>query len=64
MGKPRTIRAWAGAWHIDEACTRVMIEPGLIYTKRSDARQHADLVVPVTITFDPQLPKKSKRKKP
>lgn len=52
MSKPRTIKAWAGAWDIGNG--RVAIEPGLIRRTRKEAKDHSDLVVPVTITYQPK----------
>lgn len=52
MSKPRTIKAWAGAWDIGNG--RIAIEPSLIRRTRSEVKDHSDLVVPVTITYQPK----------
>jgi hypothetical protein len=55
MSKLRTIKAWAGAWDIGNG--RIKIDPALIGRTRKEAKDHADLVVPVTITYDPKKKK-------
>lgn len=50
--KTRTIKAWAGAWTVGPG--KIEIEPSLIRRTRREAREHSDLVVPITIIYTPR----------